>query len=400
MKNLTIGLIAASTVFLLSAMVALAQDTSASISPGPIGPGNTGPNTYLVWRGIDIGIDVDGSGSSINEFNIRNANYAFTGEKIFYYVLVRDENGAADINQVSWMKDGTSQEGPCSEIPVVWSNALNGTDSNAYVCAGKVNTDSPTAECSNHEQPVFINDATNLLYDNQTDKVFQCQLTVESGWSGAGQIKVSAKDQGGLTGSTLAESWTFNPPLSISLTTSDGQPLSFGAVQLDQAVPGITSPNCLFNIGQDLDGRNCKKYDPDQAGQKLCDISFSNNKLVLTNTGLPDLWPFIASTNFYASNGMAKCPFSNELSANQFEYYAIQGSWNSGWRVMPQLAPNLGCSDPSDGQCRGGCRITEGSAIDVLSPSHSTEIALKIVWPTPCIGTFDTGTIYTIVRAV
>lgn len=121
--------------------------------------------------------------------------------------------------------------------------------------------------------------------------------------------------------------------------------MTFGTVQQDQAVPGVTSPNCLMSITEDLSKRDCTKYDLDNQGAKLCDISFSNNKLVLTNTGLPDLWPYIAATNFYASNGMAKCPFSNELKATQFEYYSIQGSWNSGWRVMPQYSPNLGCAN-------------------------------------------------------
>jgi hypothetical protein len=252
--------------------------------------------------------------------------------------------------------------------------------------------------CKDGTHAVAIDEATDLVWDSQTDLIYRCILTVESGWSGSGSIKVSAKDQSAQCGSTLAESWTFNPALSISLATSDGLSLTFGSIQKDQAVPGITAPNCLMKRG-DLSNRECDLYNPTSTGEKLCDVSFSTNKLVLTNTGIVDLWPYIAATDFYDSTGMAKCPFSNYLSANQLEYNAVQGSWNSGWRVMPQLSPNLGCTDIM-GQCRGGCRLTEGCPVDILSPQHSIETALKIVWPTPCIGTFNTGTINMIVRAV
>jgi hypothetical protein len=404
MKNLTIGLITATTVFLLSAMAALAQDTSASITPGTIGPGNSGPSTYMAWRAVDIGLDIDGSGSSINPTNIRMSNYAFMGEQIYYYVLVRDDNGAVDINQVSWNKDGSSEMGPCDPVPM-FGNDASTTGTDAYFCVPKhlitfaSHTESDDlGECGPGNEKVYIDEATNLNWDSQTDLVYRCILTVEPQWTGTGQIKVSAKDQSGACGSTLSETWTFNPPLSISLTTSNGQSLTFGSIMKDQAVPGISAPNCLMKMG-DLTDRVCGAYDPEGTGAKLCDISFSTNKLVLTNTGVVDLWPYIAATDFYDSTGMAKCPFSNYLSANQFEYNAVQGSWSSGWRVMPQYSPNLGCTSTTE-DCRGGCRITTGCPIDVLSPNHAIEIALKIVWPTPCIGTFNNGSIYTIVRAV
>jgi hypothetical protein len=360
---------------------------------GPIGPGNSGPSVFMAWRGIDIGADQDGSGSSINPTDIRNSNYAFTGEKIYYYVLVRDDNGVADINQVVWSNGSSSQEGPCFEVPVV-------PDNNPYFCAGIVNEDTKQTTCPPGQDTVFINQATNLLYDDQTDKVYGCVLTVESSWNTTSQIKVSAKDQSDAWGSTLPETWNFNPPLTVSLTTSDGQPLTFGSVMKDQAVPGATSPNCVMGITEDLTSRNCTKYDLDQPGQKLCDVSFSNNKLIFRNVGVADLWPYIAATNF-ESNGMSKCPFSNELSANQFEYRVLQGSWDSGWNVMPQYSPDLGCSGITlNGQCRGGCRITTGAPIDILSPTQSSEVQLKIVWPTPCTGNFNTGSIYAIFKAV
>lgn len=169
----------------------------------------------------------------------------------------------------------------------------------------------------------------------------------------------------------------------------------------DQAPLCVKAPDCTRTITEDQTHRVCADYNCATPGQKLCDIQFSSNNLVLKNMGIAELWPFIAATNFYSSNTMARCPFTNELDANQFEYRATQGTWDSGWRIMPQYAPDLGCTGPGlDDTCRGGCRITTGCPMNTLWPGNSISIALKVVWPTPCIGMFDTGTFYAIVRAV
>ncbi len=115
---------------------------------------------------------------------------------------------------------------------------------------------------------------------------------------------------------------------------------------------------------------------------------------------------------------MAKCPSTNELHANQFEYRATSGTWDSGWRIMPQYAPNLGCNgielgnpspfNPLYGQCRGGCGIPTGTTgsdlgtpgLDMLAPGHSIDVRLKMVWPTPCTGNSDSGEFWIILRAV
>ncbi len=347
-------------------------DGTFPITPTPLQPGNFGPDVYMAYRYIDIGSDV--SDQSINPIDLRNHNYAFTGEKIYYYVLVRDDNGKEDIQQVRWTVDGFNEEGPCDEVTVDRNGCFETID--GQVC---------------------IDDATNLQYDEQIDKVYMCILTVESSWTGTSEIHVEAEDTGGEVGQTLSETWEFNPALSVSLSTSDGQPLTFGEIQRNQVAFNVDS-NCERNINEGMNYRDCSLYEP--SGQEhTCDVSFSTNKLVITNDGVVDLWPFIAASDFYDSTGMARCPDSNVLGANQFEYRAIQGSWDSGWRIMPKYSDLIGCTDPL-GSCHGGCRITTGNPIDVLSPSHSIEIALKIVWPKPCIGKFDTGSIYAIVKAV
>jgi hypothetical protein len=415
------------------ATAAIAQPVGEfSIPSGPMGPGNSGPDVFLSYRAVDLGLDVDGSGSSINPTDIRPGFYAFTGERIFYIVVVRDQNGAQDINLVKWVKDSYDEMGPCTDETMYVVDATNSqVDTwNAGYCMSpcgllengvvEVNPDTQKGHivCPEGSYKVEIDTSTNLQWDPQLDKLYKCVLTVESQWYGS-EIQVVAEDTDGMSGATLAENWDFNPPLMVDVDTSDGEPLAFGEVILDQDVPFATAPNCVIDIGENLapdcdgtegsncqgvSGRDCDDYIPDNMDepQKKCDISFSTNKIVVENIGPPvTLWSFIAATNFYASDGLAKCPFTNELDANQFEYRAMTGSWDSGWRVMPQYAPNMECSGPFLWDtCRGACRISTGCPFDVLPPFNHIEIALKIVWPTPCIGTFDTGDILVIVRAV
>jgi hypothetical protein len=189
----------ASLVAILTIMTPALADvvTTYTIPVSPMGPGNSAPQAFMIWRGFDIGVNQ--TDVSINPTSIRDGFYAFTGEKIYYYVLVRDDNGAADINQVSWVTNaGTQQEGPCSAIQV------SGTGANTYICVGK--TDIDPLNCTKLGlQKVYINQATNLLFDDQTDKIFQCVLTVEQPWSGTNTIQVNATDQSGAPGSTLPE---------------------------------------------------------------------------------------------------------------------------------------------------------------------------------------------------
>ncbi len=351
------------------------QNLTCTVERKPF-PENTVLKLFLMDRSLDIGIDL--TDSSINPTDVRGGQYAFTGEKIMYTVLVREDNGAADIKTVRWVnKDESNAETLCEDV-----------------------TPSEIDE-------EWISETTNLDWDSQTDKVYECVMEVQSGWSGEDEIYVEATDQQDEEGQTLSEMWTFNPPLEVSVETSDGEALRFGEVIKDQQVPGTTSPNCVIDMNENMDpnvGRDCPAYKSEnlKEGEKLCDISFSENELKIKNVGgVVTLWPFIAGTDFHSSNGLAECPSDNTLSVNQFEYRALQGSWDSGWRVMPEYSDNFGCEGPfGDDTCRGGCRLTTGCPINVLAPGQSINVRLKVVWPTPCIGDFDEGSIYAIVRAV
>jgi hypothetical protein len=465
---------AAITLALLAVMAtaALAQSGDFGVPINPAGPGNSAPTVHLSARAIDIGIDIDGSGSSINPTDFRPGNYAFTGERIIYVVVVRDLNGALDIENVHWMRDG-DLESICTDVTDFvdvefeegeGDNGLRDAEYCFDMDRGELVESEdigggPNCNEEDNEIEIEISTSTNLQWDDQTDKLYKCVVEVEGNWEGESEIAVHASDKSDGEGMTVPEMWNFNPPLVVDIDTSDGEPLAFGSVILDQNAVFATEPNCV-NVPtdgpEDLTFRDCNDYvacendettgygageggDTDEwqdceelDAEKLCDVSFSTNKLKITNVGEVNLWAFIAATDFHASEGVARCPFDNTLSANQFEYRATSGSYDSGWRLMPEYSPNLGCAgiglgdseneggaddylDLVYGQCRGGCRIpagghgwTSGGAqtnppqpgLDILSPTHHIEVMLKLVWPTPCIGTFDEGNVHVLVRAV
>ncbi len=462
---------AAITLAILAVMAtaALAQSGDVGVPINPVGPGSSAPSVHLSARAVDIGIDIDGSGSSINPTDFRPGSYAFTGERIIYVVVVRDQNGVQDIENVHWMRDG-SLETICTDVTEFVDDVDPSSDRNCndnqpvdsrgcgyYMTLDRTELvkngvcDDRYCEGNDPVVKVEIDTSTNLQWDQQIDKLYKCVVEVESNWDGVDEIAVHATDKSGEEGMTVPEMWNFNPPLVVDIDTSDGEPLSFGAPILDQDAVFVTDRwneidgNACINTPnegrEDLTYRDCTDYVAcDGNGEaidcdyrepfKKCDVSFSTNKLKITNVGEVNLWAFIASEDFHATEGAAKCPYDNTLSANQFEYRAMSGSYDSGWRLMPEYSPNLGCAgiglgdstvannnlnDLVFGQCRGGCRIPAGGpgftsggeqtnppipGLDILSPTHHIEVALKIVWPTPCIGTFDEGNVHVLVRAV
>ena len=74
MKTNIAGLMIA-LMALAMTMPALAADAEFPVTPdAPLGPGNNAPEVFLAYRAFDIGIDIDGSGSTVNPGDIRNAN--------------------------------------------------------------------------------------------------------------------------------------------------------------------------------------------------------------------------------------------------------------------------------------------------------------------------------------
>lgn len=360
MKNLTIGLTMALAFVALSAVALASPDETAySIPVNPAQPGNTAPQVTMIERWVDIGADVDGTSSSINLLDVRMPSYAFTGEKVNYLVLVRDQNGADDIVDAQWVyavNGEYSAQSPCTRIFPV--------------------------------NPMWIAHETELNLDCDTDKVYVCTLTVEPSWSGAGNVKVQATDLSNAMGSTIFETWTFNPALTISVGTNDNQPLTFG-----QPSDGTIPQACNRDFDGSIVMDNCK-------------ISYSTNSIRIKNMASPvNLWVFLAGTDFYATSGTALCPTTNNLFVGQFEWRAMSGSQDNDWKQLSEYDTNAPCGlfscDAKPGPTQETHnQLVTGSPFDVLTPGGTIDVQMKIVWPTPCIGTFNSGSIYAIVKAV
>lgn len=311
------------TIMAFAPVMAIAETAVFPIEISPLQPGNEDPQVYMIDRMLTI----DG----VNPYDYRNSNYAFTGEQIKYNVLVRDNNGKDDVTTVTWKVSGYSQSLCSCVLPI----SIGGIP--------------------------YIESQTGLHFNLGTDSVYQCILTVESPWIGSHNIEVQAEDINGGIGSTLLESFEFNPALVVDISTTDGNPMTFSDMN-----PGRTS--------------------------------FSENGIRLTNIASQvGLWVYFAGTDFYDSDGVASCPSTNELAVSNFEYRAVKGTQDSGWVTMPEYNINAPCDINT---CRNGNRIPTASPVDTLAPGQFMDISISVHYPLPCTGNFDTGTFYAIARAV
>lgn len=198
MKKIAIFLIA-----LLSITTVMAVDPIVSVVPIVVGPVNPEPKVYLVSRDVDVGVGFDTSGQTVNPFDYRNGMYLFTGERVRYRVVVREESGVDAIEKVVWIKDGQGE--------VLCSPATFTIPSGVL----------PTP------------------FDASIDKRYECVLTVEPSWIGTGTIRVRAYNVQGVTSQGSiepAETWKFNPEVSFQVVTSDGK-----ALQFENKKPGETA---------------------------------------------------------------------------------------------------------------------------------------------------------------
>ncbi|MEM3702785.1 MAG: hypothetical protein QXZ69_02900, partial [Candidatus Micrarchaeia archaeon] len=237
--------------------------------------------------------------------------------------------------------------------------------------------------------------------NSTTDKRFKIIITVEDSWHGPMEVLLKVfNSQNVATSATHSEEWFFNPELRMQVTTSDGQPIRFGPM------------------------------DP------VTRVAHSLNKIKVKNTaeGGVNLFTFIAGTDLFDTTGAAKCPTSNVLEIEKYMWYrAWSGtSWQSwqGWTNMSKYNQNDGCNvgnnltsdywndtntnsmcdvstEYKGPTCYGGLPVPMPDPDDdddvlehILTNGGLLEIEFKIQYPIPCIGTFDSGKIYIIGKAV
>jgi len=229
------------------------------------------------------------------------------------------------------------------------------------------------------------------VFNFETDKAFECTLTVEPDWYGDTEVVLAAYNSAGQsTEATHSENWFFNPAISIDVSTSDGLPIHF------EEMP----------------------YGADSPEERTV---HSLNKIRVKNTaeGGVNLWMFVAGTDLYDPSGASKCPDTNYIAieSNKFsdtitldhhlmQYRGWSGTqWQSweGWADLYKYNQNADCSILS---CYGATPAvlgTDGSfdpLAHILTNQGTLELEFKLTYPMPCIGTFSQGSIYVFGKAV
>jgi hypothetical protein len=371
------------------ALIALMTVARADTFPVDAGPGNQKPEIYLLYSAYDICAD-DGDGGSrpyipVNGIqdaqtdgcivladNVRFDEYAFTGEQIYFLVAVRDLNGAEDIGYTYFTVDG-QHEMICNDV---------------------------SSEYNEHQFQDQIPEKpfAHAGFQQSTDKIFTCLLTVEPSWYGESMVGIEARDQAGaVTDNGIAQTWFFNPAIIIDLSTNDGAP----SIQFENGYPGQTV--------------------------------MSTNKLMITNLaeGGVDLWAFIAADDLTdPSHSGAKCPISNVLDTDKYmefrckigtfeddnwDYIANKDTSDScGWHETNCIKVQEGTetTPKSDWvQCLGALPLlyeenTMGPfrciapSVSIIKNQASAECQFRLSYPVPCIGSFTEGAFHVIVRAL
>ena len=340
---------------MLTAALLVAPVMAADL-PIEAAPGNVEPKIYLIYKGVDIGIDNWFPGGSTPEKSqnptpkeFREGAYAFTGEQIGMFVIVRDLNGDDDISYLKVTVDGLT-EALC-------------TDVTGYVCGGSGGIYGDFSDS--------IPGGVNCGELESTDKAYFCLLTVEPSWYGPRSVNLEAYDQEGAHSTMrLAESWFFNPAIILDVSTNDGAP----SVWFEEGLPG--------------------------------EMVYSGNKLLITDLseGGVDLRIWISVDDLTdPTNSGAKCPISNVLDVERYmEYRGFNNGMLGRWESVSNPDPTDDCGFWAGETCEGAKDIVvEGDTKhQIIGPEDTAEVEFRLTYPVPCIGDFTEGFIHVIARAV
>jgi hypothetical protein len=280
-------------------------------------------------------------------------NYAFEGEQIQWNVLVMDKNGINKLEDVFATIGDVQGEGNDIEVNCVENMGFSDVVEDS--CNARILEEDLTGEP--------INDATQRYYT--------CTLTVETPDSMYGEYwtTVEAVDLDGLSG-TMDENeyWFFNPVIALSID---------GDLWFENTRPGTSSYSETLLVGNDAD----------------------------IGSGVT-LDMFISGTDFYDSmSSGAMCPTTNQLSLEQFSYYATSGDYSTrdDVRSDPEgyvpIEYGIGFNDPNPFYNSHEIIMTPEMIGpyymgNTLTPGSEQALTFRLNLPEPCNGDFDTGSIY------
>lgn len=337
---------------------------------------NQDPRVFLLNKSFDVGIDDSIAGGSsadlsLNPNDLRQGNYAFTGEQIKEKVLVRDTNGASDIVSTILTVNGTDTV-VCDELTVTTADDEPTIPGKQVGGAGTLSD----GEAVDFSQIPAVGSA-EAGFDDRFDKVFRCILTVLSSYGGENIVRIKATDgSGSVTNEGITQNWIFNPAIVLDISTNNGLP----KILFEQGVPGQTV--------------------------------YSINKLIITNmadNGV-DLFLWISADDLTDPIGPAICPVSNVLEVDEdptvvkplegMDYRGQRGTTVGDWEDIPNPDPGDGCS--LTGTCKGANGIVEPGvpSSNRINKNQHAEVQFRLTIPIPCIGDFTDGDIHIVAMAV
>jgi hypothetical protein len=297
----------------------------------------------------------------------RQWSYIFTGEQIVEFVVARDPNGVVDLTDAYLEVDGVSTV-KCipidREVAEQWAGAY--CDETLDIELGM----------KPHETIAGVS-SIPAGYNANYDQIYACLLTVTDDMSGDLDITVSVYDESDEMGTTDPQTWTFNPAIGIQITSD---PIMF-----PQAAAGATV--------------------------------YSEHDLVIENPvdGKVAVAIWLGGTDLYSPSMAARCPWSNVLDVDKqmdFRCKLNDGIYfDQIWHDVKNkdLTDVLGCWMPvgTDGTCFGLNPIFNHDRPamplplwNILLPGDKASCEFKLTYPVPCVGEFDTGSLYILLRAV
>jgi len=370
MKKRLSGLLASILLMLSLLMLSIVLATPVAQVPLIGGGGdpiyteaNFAPLVFLKQPGGRVLLDDDPNNALFNNGNIalRTNNYAFTGERVTWTVLVWDKNGVPEkIKDVfsGWIDN---IDGPLNGS---FEGMIQTNCQRIGPCNNQTLSDQgfPNVRRPGDQEPqTSCNPATMGIYE--------CQLTVEPSCHGQKWFHVMALDltvPNPLNGTmTEAESWFCNPDLDLTVSGN----INFG--ELSPGTQGATT----FSVKNSA-----------EAG--------SGAEVILA----------ISGTDFYdPSSSGAKCPTSNvmNLQGDQtgyttgFWYTAVKGSQTAGPKRIP-YGNSIVQSDPIFSTSTQGTQWRKWSpfpSATALSPESEATMTLHLGIPQPCNGQFTQGSI-------
>ncbi|MFA6022509.1 MAG: hypothetical protein WC781_00300 [Candidatus Pacearchaeota archaeon] len=300
--------------------------TTAGVNVGiVVTPGNSAPE---IWQNYNERQLQDTFGNPLTRAN----NYAFTGEKIKWQVLVRDLNGKDDIASVLGTVGPNQGSGNSKEVGCLRS-------------------------LTQPEQQTTISWAGGLIFNPKTDVIYNCLLTVEPGFLGEYWAQVVATDNVGGKDNVRENSFFwFNPSIALQvLDANNGLVFTEKGKALGVVTPGNTGYSQSIRL----------------------------KSAVATGSGVI-LDVEIKGKDFYdsSSSGTA-CPTSNQLTLSNFRYFATKGSFST--KTSP--------TKDSEGYDTIGytyADLIKGAGAEASKFSEGTEATLtfKLNLPNPCAGNF------------